>query len=142
MAKINGEFQPPRSSEAFGARPAQKSSRTAPVRKLKPAVGPEHTAPQKPAAPALKRQPAKPTNVESVPSLSDVSPADVVGLSNMSRSRMMYSLTRIEAELDQMLEEEADPTARAEIELGLQVVTESLRRLSLVQGGADALISK
>ncbi|EFO28566.1 LysR family transcriptional regulator [Roseibium sp. TrichSKD4] len=54
----------------------------------------------------------------------------------------MYSLTRIEAELDQMLEEEADPTARAEIELGLQVVTESLRRLSLVQGGADALISK
>lgn len=143
MAKIDGEFRPARSSESYDTGPAQRSGRTAPVRPLKPAAGAAHAAPQARAnAPALKQPPAKSQTVESAPSLSEVSAADVVGLSNMSRSRMMYSLTRIESQLDQMLESETDPTARAELELGLQVVTESLRRLSLVQGGADALITK
>ena len=147
MAKIDGEFRPARSSESYETGPAQRTGRTTPVRPLKPAAGgaqsAQQAAPQaRTNAPALKQPPARSQNVESAPSLSEVSAADVVGLSNMSRSRMMYSLTRIETQLDQMLEVETDPTARAELELGLQVVTESLRRLSLVQGGSDALITK
>jgi hypothetical protein len=75
-------------------------------------------------------------------SLANVSPADTAALANMSRPKMMTILSRVETYVETALKGEIDPVAITELQPGLKVVGEHLRRLSLVQGGSDAVIGQ
>jgi hypothetical protein len=89
-----------------------------------------------------ERSPAGPAQSQDLESVLAISAPDLERLEGMTREQMFAQLIQIEHQLKAKSATTQDPDMRLSLDTGLQMITETIRRMHLINSGVAALVVK
>lgn len=97
-------------------------------------------APAHSALGARARDEQQESRHDGLPSVGSVQEADIAPLEALSADQLLFELSRIDLGLRDQKSQLSDPDLAQSFDIGLTMITETIRRLRLMHSGQDALV--